>query len=195
MSLLFRLMYLFGFTPWDGVLPDELREVIEGPAKLPPGRALDLGSGQGGKAIYMATHGWKVTAVEDVPRALAQARKRAEASGATVDLRLGDVTRLPELGLAPGYNLLFDFGCFHSLRATQRDAYAKGVTVLAAPDAQLLMMAFTRAAPPVPIAVTEAELVERFGKGWKLVWSHPDRSGGTSAMKRSGASWFSLSRR
>lgn len=195
MSLAFRLMYLLGFTPWDGVLPDELRKVIEGPAKMPPGRALDLGSGQGGKAIYMATHGWKVTAVENVPRALAQARKRAEASGATVDLRLGDVTRLSELGLDPGYNLLFDFGCFHALGSTQRDAYAKGVTALAARDAQLLMMAFTKATPPIPIGVTEAELVERFGDGWKLAWSRPDRSGGTAAMRRSAPSWFCLSRR
>lgn len=188
-------MYLFGFTPWDGVLPDELREVIEGPSKLPPGRALDLGSGQGAKAIYMATNGWNVTAVENIPRALAQARKRAEAAGAAVDLRLGDVTHLSELGLDPGYNLLFDFGCFHSLKATQRDAYAKGVTALAAPDAQLLMMAFTRATPPVPIGVNEAELVLRFGDAWKLLWSHPDRSAGTSAMKRAAAAWFCLSRR
>jgi cyclopropane fatty-acyl-phospholipid synthase-like methyltransferase len=194
-STLYRLMYLLGFTPWDGVHPDELRQAIDGPAALPPGRALDIGSGKGGKAIYMATHGWQVTAVENVPRAVAQARRRAQAAHATVDFRLGDVTRLQELGLDPGYNLLFDFGCFHSLKGTQRAAYAAGVTVLAAPGAQLLMMAFTRPLPPVPSPVSEAELIERFGDAWTLMWSHPDRSGGTSAMNRAGANWFCLSRR
>ena len=194
MSLLFRLMYLFGFTPWDQVLPDELREVIEGPTALPPGRALELGSGQGGKAIYMAGHGWKVTAVENIPRALAQARKRAEAAHVDVDFRRGDVTRLSELGLDPGYNLLFDFGCFHGLNESQRDAYARGVTPLAAPGARLLMMAFSKPIRPVTLAVTEAELVQRFGAAWTLSWSHPDPSGATSAMQRAAPYWFCLAR-
>jgi Cyclopropane fatty acid synthase and related methyltransferases len=188
-------MYLVGFTPWDGVHPDELHEVIEGPAALPPGRALDIGSGKGGKAIYMATHGWKVTAVDNVPRAVAQANKRAAAAQATVDFRLGDVTRLTELGLDPGYNLLFDFGCYHGLKAVQRAAYAHSVNALAAPGATLLMMAFTRPVPPVPSGVTEPELIERFGDRWRLAWSHPDRSRGTSAMTRAGATWFCLARR
>jgi cyclopropane fatty-acyl-phospholipid synthase-like methyltransferase len=194
-SLAFRLMYLFGFTPWDRVLPAELREVIEGPAALPRGRALDLGSGQGGKAIYMASHGWKVTAVENIPRALAEARKRADAADVEVDFRLGDVTRLSDLGLDPGYNLLFDFGCFHGLKAADRDGYVQGVTSLAAPGARLLMMAFTKPLPPVTVGVTEAELVQRFGDDWTMSWSHPDASRGTSAMTRAASTWFCLSRR
>jgi cyclopropane fatty-acyl-phospholipid synthase-like methyltransferase len=188
-------MYLLGFTPWDGVRPAELREFIEGPTSLPPGRALDLGSGKGTKAIYMAAHGWKVTAVENVPRALAQARKRAEEAHVSVDFRLGDVTRLSELRLEPGYNFLFDFGCFHGLNPAQRDAYAQGVSSIAAPGATLLMMAFTRALPPVPMGVSESELSERFGRDWKLIWSRADRSAGTSAMDRAGAGWSALSRR
>lgn len=180
MSLLFRLMYLFGFTPWDQVLPDELRKFIECPTALPPGRALELGSGQGGKAIYMASHGWKVTAVENIPRALAQARQRAEAAQVEIDFRPGDVTRLSELGLDPGYNFLFDFGCFHGLNESQRDAYAQGVTPIGKSGARLLMMGFTK------------PLAERFGGAWTLSWSHPDPSGGTSAMKRAertGSAW------
>jgi cyclopropane fatty-acyl-phospholipid synthase-like methyltransferase len=188
-------MYLFGFTPWDQVLPDELRQVIEGPTALPPGRALDLGAGQGGKAIYMASHGWKVTAVENVPRALAQARKRAETASVNVDFRLGDVTRLTELGLDPGFNLLYDFGCFHGLNAAQRDGYAHGVTDLAEPRGMLLMMGFTKPIRPVTLGLTEAELDRLFGAAWKLEWSHPDPSGGTRAMKRAAPYWFCFSRR
>jgi SAM-dependent methyltransferase len=195
MSLAYRLMYLLGFTPWDGVHPQELTEIIEGPDALPPGRALDVGSGKGAKAIYMAAHGWKVTAVDNVPRAVAQARKRAEAARAAVDFRLGDVTRLSDLGLEPGFDLMIDFGCFHGLKAAQRDAYARGVTALAAPSCRLLMMAFGRAIPPVS-GVSETELVERFGAAWSLLWSHRDRSAAaTSAMKRAAPGWYCLSRR
>jgi SAM-dependent methyltransferase len=188
-------MYLLGFTPWDQVHPKELTEITEGPDALPPGRALDVGTGKGGKAIYLASHGWKVTAVDNVPRALAQARKRAEAAHTNVDFRLGDVTRLADLGLDPGFDLIFDFGCYHGLKSAQKDAYALGVTSLAAPGARLLMMAFTKALPPVPGGVSESELVARFGDSWSLLWSRTDRSEGTSAMKRAAPGWFCLSRR
>ena len=195
MSTAYRLMYLFGFTPWDHVLPKELTDIIEGPDALPPGRALDVGSGKGGKSIFMASHGWTVTAVDNVPRALAQARKRAEAAHTAVDFRLGDVTRLSELDLDPGFNLIFDFGCYHGLKPAEKDAYARGVTSLAAPGARLLMMAFSKALPPVPMGVSEAELVARFGDSWTLLWSHPERSPeGTAAMKRAAPNWYCLSR-
>ena len=196
MSTAYRLMYLLGFTPWDRVHPQELTDIIEGPNALPPGRALDVGCGKGAKAIYMASHGWNVTAVDNVPRAVAQARKRAEAAHATVDFRLGDVTRLTEIGLEPGFSLIIDFGCFHGLKATQRDAYARGVTDLASPKATLLMMAFGKAIPPVSAGVSEAELNTRFGDSWNLLWSHPDRSpDGTAAMQRAAPGWFCFSRR
>jgi len=196
MSIAYRLMYLLGFTPWDAVHPPELIEIIEGTDALPPGRALDVGSGKGAKAIYMATHGWKVTGVDNVPRAVAQARKRAGAAQATVDFRLGDVTRLPDLGLEPGFTLMIDFGCFHGLKAAQRDAYARGVTALAAPGARLLMMAFGKAIPPVSAGVTEVELLARFGDSWTLLWSHPDSSTeSTAAMKRAAPNWYCLARR
>src|SRR6266704_4253828 len=156
MGIAYRLMYALGFAPWDRVLPSELKRAIEGPAALPKGRALDLGSGMGAKAVYMAEQGWEVTAVEAIPRALREAERRAEIAGVKVDFRRGDVSRLGDLSLEPGYSFLFDFGCYHGLKAVERARYAEGVTQLAAPGATLLMMAFTRAVPPVPSGVSES---------------------------------------
>jgi cyclopropane fatty-acyl-phospholipid synthase-like methyltransferase len=190
-SVAYRLMYLLGFAPWDRMLPSELHDVISGPDALQPGRALDMGSGMGTKAVYMASHGWQVTAFEAVPRAMAEARRRAAKAGVKVDFRIGDVTRLDTLDLKPGYDLVFDFGCFHGLNQRQGDAYAKGASSVAAQGATLLVMAFTKAVPPVMRGVTEAELRERF-PGWDLKWSHPVEHGGTSAMSRGSAAWFSL---
>jgi len=194
MSVIYRLMYAVGFTPWDRVTPIELKAVIEGPDALPAGRALDLGSGLGTKSIYMASHGWDVTGVEAVPRALREAQRRAKAAGVTVDFRLGDVTRLGDLGLKPGYQLLFDFGCYHGLKAEERVRYAEGASVLAAPGASLYMMEFTRAVPPVPSGVSDSELRERFGSAWDLLWSRPSETG-TPAMMRATAAWFCLKKR
>lgn len=195
MSIGYRVMYLLRFTPWDRVLPDELVDIIAGPNALPPGRALDMGSGKGRKAIYMARHSWQVTGVENVPRALEEARRLAVAADVMVDFRQGDVTRLEDLHLEPRYTLVFDFGCYHGLNGRQRDAYGRGVNSVAAPSATLLVMGFTKALPPVPSGISEADLREHLGEGWKLQWTHPVGGGaGTQAMSLAAAAWFCLKR-
>jgi 2-polyprenyl-3-methyl-5-hydroxy-6-metoxy-1,4-benzoquinol methylase len=45
---------------------------------LTPGRALDIGSGEGGDAIWLALRGWTVTGVDIAVNALDKARARAE---------------------------------------------------------------------------------------------------------------------
>jgi cyclopropane fatty-acyl-phospholipid synthase-like methyltransferase len=193
MSLAYRLMYRLGFHPWDRMLPKELADVV---TALPPGRALDLGSGLGTKAVFMATHGWNVTGVEYVPRALEEARRRASRAGVKVDFRRGDVTRLGDLKLEPGYNLVFDFGCFHGLKSQQRDAYVQGVNELAASGATLLMMAFTKPVAPITSGVSEAEMLERFGPEWTKAWSHvAEVENGSAATRRGMPGWYCFIRK
>ena len=52
---------------------------------LAPGRALDLGCGNGRHALWLAERGWRVTAVDFSTEALRQARERAAAAGVEVD--------------------------------------------------------------------------------------------------------------
>ena len=47
----------------------------------PPGRALDLGAGEGRTAVWLAERGWRVTAVDFSDVALERGRQRAESSG------------------------------------------------------------------------------------------------------------------
>ncbi|MGB0101136.1 MAG: class I SAM-dependent methyltransferase [Nocardioides sp.] len=50
-------------------------------ADLPPGRALDLGCGEGGDAIWLAERGWQVTAVDFSETGLARAAAHAAERG------------------------------------------------------------------------------------------------------------------
>lgn len=54
---------------------------------LVPGTALDAGCGAGAEAIWLAAHGWQVTAADISAEALARAADRAAASGAADRVR------------------------------------------------------------------------------------------------------------
>ena len=64
-------------------------------AGLPPGRALDVGCGEGADAIWLALRGWTVTAVDVSDVALIRAREAAERAGGTVDWVCGDALATP----------------------------------------------------------------------------------------------------
>lgn len=195
-SLTYRIMYRIGFTPWDtGQVPPELTGLIEGPGAFPAGRALDVGCGTGTQAVYLASHGWEVTALDAVPRPLARARARAEAAGVSVDWILADVARIERLGLAPGFTLVFDRGCFHGLDDVQRAAYSAAMTELAGPGATLLMMAFAPSRSlRAPAGVEQSELLGRFA-GWRLVSAVPDSGGELSGPLRNvPRTWYRLVR-
>jgi SAM-dependent methyltransferase len=196
MSLLYRLLYRVGVTPWDtGEVPPELAALIEGPVALPAGRALDIGCGTGTQAVYMARSGWEVTAVDAVPRPLSRARARADAAGVSVDWILADAARLHKLGLEPGFTLFFDRGCFHGLDDSKRGAYAAGVDGLAAPGATLLMLAFAPSRIPTsPPGVEQGELIGRFA-GWRLVAAEPEIDGDAAGPLRNvPRNWYRLVR-
>lgn len=61
-------------------------------AELAPGRALDAGCGEGEDAIWLAEHGWKVTAVDISASALARAGAAAEDAGVRVEWEVADLT-------------------------------------------------------------------------------------------------------
>jgi SAM-dependent methyltransferase len=54
---------------------------------LAPGTALDAGCGTGAEAIWLASHGWHVTAADIASEALARAAGRAAASGSPESVR------------------------------------------------------------------------------------------------------------
>lgn len=67
-----------------------LRTAIE---KLKPGRALDLACGVGRHAIFLAEHGWNVTAVDASRAGIEILNQRAREAGVTVDAHVADLER------------------------------------------------------------------------------------------------------
>ncbi len=174
-QLMFRIFYRVGFTPWDGhALPNRLRSRIEGEDALPPGKALDLGCGTGDTSIRLAKHGWDVTGVDWVERALNKARAKASAAGTSVRFQRADVTKLSREGIGSGFSLLVDSGCFHGMSDANRDAYVREVEKVATPDAFFVLIAFPAADVRRPPRGVDRDEIERRFSGWELLRSEAD---------------------
>jgi SAM-dependent methyltransferase len=59
---------------------------------LPPGRAVDLGAGEGRHALWLAERGWQVIAVDFSGTGLARGRALADERGLDVTWEVADVT-------------------------------------------------------------------------------------------------------
>ncbi|MFN8195513.1 MAG: class I SAM-dependent methyltransferase [Nocardioidaceae bacterium] len=84
-----------GDQVWSGHVNEAL--VVE-TTDLTPGRALDVGCGEGADAVWLARQGWAVTALDISARAVDRTVAAAEAAGVEVD---GVASGLLEADLAP----------------------------------------------------------------------------------------------
>jgi len=166
----YKLMYRFGIAPWEWRdVAETWQPILGGQNALEPGRALDVGCGTGRDAVYLTKHGWRVTGVDFAEDALAKARHRAADEGVQVEWIQGDVGRLDQLGLQPGYTLLYDFGCIQGLPDAARQGAANGLVQLAAAGASLLMFAFKAGRHILlPRGMDQGDVVALLGGGWDL---------------------------
>jgi len=144
---IYNLLYRIG-APWDGPPRPELVTLVESgaltPARLAPGRAIDLGCGTGANVRYLTRHGFEATGVDFSPVALGIARKRARAEGAHASIRFleGDLTAGEIPGVEGPFDLLVDYGTLDDLDPAGRRAMASLVANLARPGAAFLFWCF-----------------------------------------------------
>jgi|SRR5882672_9102798 len=67
--------------------------VVATAAKLIPGKALDLACGTGRNALWLAEHGWEVTAVDAAPAAIDILRTRAKERGLKINAVVADLEK------------------------------------------------------------------------------------------------------
>ena len=76
-------------------------------------QALELGTGVGPGALFLADRGFAVHAIDVIPEAIAQARLNAQARGREVRFEVMDATQIPHEG--PGYDLIVDSYCLQGI--------------------------------------------------------------------------------
>ncbi len=168
--------YLQNDAPWDTNAPSsELVRVLE-ECRIGPCRALDVGCGTGTNAVYLASRGFDVTAVDLAPLAIEAARRRAQAAGVACRFIEADTLNLP--GLGPTFDFILDCGCFHIMRHINERAMIRVYERQLAPQGWLLVLAgnANEENPPEggPPRVSEAELRQAFD-GFDIVHLRPFR--------------------
>lgn len=113
--------------------------LVEVATTIPRGRALDLAAGQGRNAIWLATRGWIVDAVDFSSVALTRASRVAESAPRSVRERLtwihADVTKL---ATEPNYDLVLMF-YLHLPPDERRRAVSAAMSALQ-PDGILMIL-------------------------------------------------------
>ncbi|MBN2084181.1 MAG: class I SAM-dependent methyltransferase [Anaerolineales bacterium] len=180
----FRYSILYRFhSPWDtGIPAPELVRTIAG---LAPGRAIDLGCGTGTNLLYLAEHGWEITGVDFIGRALAAAKRKLGSRPAA--WLQADVTNLERMRLPGPYDLALDMGCFHSLNRADRARYARGLGRWMKPEGLFLLYAWQPENPGDTRGVSREDVTACFAADFHL-YQYEQGAGHPSA-------WYYFKRR
>ena len=156
---------------WDGFYADRARPVPFFAAKpdenlaayidqglIAPGRALDLGCGPGRNALYLASRGFEVDAVDLSPVAVAWGEERAHEAGVEIRFLCGDAFALPATDLSGPYDLVVDSGCFHHLPPHRRVSYLALLDRVLAPGGYLALTCFAAGENGMGSELTDTEL-------------------------------------
>jgi len=132
-----------GSTPvWSGRPNASLVSAVE---PLPAGRALDLGCGEGGDSVWLASHGWTVTGVDISETAVARAREAATRAGVPAERLRWVVADLATWQDDATYDLVS--ACFLQSPVTlDRTAVLRRAAARLAPGGRLVLV--SHAAPP-----------------------------------------------
>lgn len=145
-------------VPFFVAKPDENLAACLDQGLILPGRALDLGCGAGRNALFLASRGFEVDAVDLSLAAVAWGEDRAREVGADVRFLCGDAFALPATELSGPYDLVVDSGCFHHLPPHRRVSYLTLLDRVLTPGGHLALTCFAAGEGGMGSEVADADL-------------------------------------
>jgi len=137
-------------------VPDEHAALWVESQALTPGRVLELGCGPGRNAVFFASKGFRVDAVDMSEEALRWARERATERNVDVTFLKQDLFELEiEAG---GYDLVYDSGCLHHIPPHRRPAYLELVDKALKPGGHYAVSCFVVGGPLGGRTATDLEV-------------------------------------
>ena len=145
--------------------------LVELASGLKPGRALDLGAGEGRNSLWLARHGWQVTAVDVSRVALGRLGEAASASHLPVTTVVADMTRY----LAGGHTFDLVVLAFLHPAPADRAAFLAAAAAAVAPGGHLFLLghhldSLGHVGPPDPDRLYTAGRLRDAFPGLRIVW-------------------------
>jgi SAM-dependent methyltransferase len=188
--------YTTGNTPWETGQPSSELQRVVAAVPIRPGRALEIGCGMGGNAIWLAQQGFDVTAFDLSSVAVARARQRADEAGVRVSFLAADVLNLPAELVGP-FDFVFDRGCYHVVRRENAVAYVETLRRLTRPGTLGLVLTGNVREPhePGPPVVSEEQIRAELGSLFDIVQLREFRFDQVEAVGVRFLGWSCLLRR
>jgi len=153
------------FVDW----PDETLVEDFANRVLSPGSVLELGCGNGRNAVYMASLGCKVDAVDFSETALGWAKDRAQKARLAPRFIHGSIFKIE---ITPAsYDIVYDCGCFHHIAPHRRPDYLNLVAKALKPGGVLSLVCFR---PEGGSGLTDLQVYEQRSLGGGLGYTEPE---------------------
>ena len=140
-------------------------------ADVPAGRALEVAAGEGRMALWLASRGWTVTALDFSPVGLQRGRQRAQERGLQIDWQVADATAA-EFG-EQAYDLVLVL-YLHLPRQALTEVLERAARAVA-PGGLLLVLGHDRdnlergvGGPPDPDVLHDVELLRSAAAGLEV---------------------------
>jgi cyclopropane fatty-acyl-phospholipid synthase-like methyltransferase len=154
-------------APWDIPGPQPAFVGLEESGAI-IGSVLDVGCGTGENALYLASRGHEVWALDFVAVAIERGISKAQERGLSVHLQVGDALKLDQLGRT--FDTVIDCGLFHIFTDDERPRYGAGLAKVVRPGGSVHILCFSEQEPPGqgPRRVTQREIRDAFHDGWEV---------------------------
>ena len=121
--------------------PEALVSLVEN-EKIKPCKTIEFGCGAGNYAVYLASKGFTVTAIDSSPTAIKIAKENARKKGVHCDFIIADV--LGDLNeIEEKFDFAFDWELLHHIYPKQRKRYMEKVYRLLNPGGKYLSVCFS----------------------------------------------------
>ncbi|MCP8304713.1 MAG: class I SAM-dependent methyltransferase [archaeon] len=150
--------------PWHSEEPAEYLVDLLKEKKVKIGLALDVCSGAGKNAVYLAKKGFDVTGIDISPTAIKYAKKRAREAGVSERCKFftGNVTemKIPK----DNFDFIFDRGCYHHIPKEDKPKFVKIISDSLKKGGKYFLSCFSDKNPPWEKNVSKEEIRENFSE-------------------------------
>ncbi|MFW5911285.1 MAG: class I SAM-dependent methyltransferase [Halolamina sp.] len=163
-----------GVPNWDIGRPQEAFVALAESGRV-RGPVLDVGCGTGELAMFLARRGHRVLGIDLSPRAIEQARAKAEGRRISAEFAVWDALDLDGLARAGlSFPTVVDSAMFHVLGAAERDRFVDGLAAVVPRGGHYYVIGDARRQAGDVYGITPAELRERFdGDEWAVEFAIP----------------------